>query len=611
MRVAWILLALLGLAACSPPPPAEPPGPAALFVRHWARPIYPQDVPTHAERDAPLHLQAAPGEREPASLGLRALVLLSAVDIRVSDLLGPDGARVPATAIEVRLTRYVEPYNRWRPVEGKPLLPGWLDRAAPFDVAARTTRQIWLTVAVPHDARPGTYRGTVDVSAATGLGTVLSRPLTLQVVPVALAEPTPAYFLYRDTDPDDGAQLKNSRAHGMNTVAISPRWLEAYDRRFDAARQVITQARTHGLAVDRPVVTVMYWHLAETIPRALADLGIRDPLVESWGGVLDYDHGYRVFFDGAESLVDVPRHRPWRPSHPKEPWSYWPVPDPRAAPTTAYGRRVIEEWEGALRAFDQMAQQEGWPQPWHYLIDEPHHSRGAMRLALMMLRAAESARATAFITCNEPSVSEPRERARWFSEVGGEPALVLEPELDVRAYASKYLGPATRTRTRDAGDRYATYVNIYANEPQAVRYQTGLLAWKLGLDAVMLWAWHHGSVPDGDARAFLRDWEAVREGIDDLRYAEALERALREERGDAGAREHARAVLERLRDAIEDDVAAVGHVDAETGAFVAGRDALGPEALDRWRAELAAAWMALAGSYSAEDRDLPPAGTRP
>ena len=40
----------------------------------------------------------------------------------------------------------------------------------------------------------------------------------------------------------------------------------------------------------------------------------------------------------------------------------------------------------------------------------------------------------------------------------------------------------------------------------------------------MFWAWHYSSAPSGDFRAHLRDWEAAREGIDDLRYLATLER---------------------------------------------------------------------------------------
>lgn len=593
-------------AACAPAPapPPEPPGPAALFVRHWAKPIYREDIPAPAELAAPLSLAAAPGEYEPASVGVRAQVALRGVRAAVSDLAGPGGALIASDRIEVRATRYVEPYKRWRPLPNKPLLPGWLDRARPIDLAARTTQQFWLTVHVPADARPGVYRGSIEVTAAEGLAAPLSLPLDVTVLPLALRDASPAYFLYRDTDPLDDAQLSNSRAHGMTTIAIAPRWTQEerviwdgsafiYPDAFANLRAVVERARAHGFAEDRPVVVVLYWHLAETIPRALATAGISDPLVDTWDGVLDYDQGYRVFRKPGARLEGVARHVPWRDRSTQETWSYWPVADPSAAPDTEYGRLVSLGWSTSMRAIDDAVREAGGAAAWHYLIDEPHHSRGAMRLALTMLRAADEAGSTSFMTCNEPSVSEPRDRERWFPAIDGEPALMLEPALDVRAYSDKYVGDETRARTREAGDVYGTYVNIYANEPHAVRYQTGFLAWRYGIETLMLWAWHHGSVPDGDARAFLRDWEAVREGIDDVRYVEALERALAEGRGDEGARRGAQALLARLREDIVADRDAIGRVDGETGAFIEGRGGLGPEALDRWRAEIARALMDL------------------
>jgi hypothetical protein len=114
-----------------------------------------------------------------------------------------------------------------------------------------------------------------------------------------------------------------------------------------------------------------------------------------------------------------------------------------------------------------------------------------------------------------------------------------------------------------------------------VRYQTGLMAFRAELDLVMIWAYEPMSSGEKEnPRTFLREWDAVREGVDDLKYLEALQRAAR-----AGNAE-AVTLLDRLWEEVPANVRAVGFVDSFTGTWVRGKQTFKPERFDQIRREI-------------------------
>src|SRR6185312_16774447 len=123
------------------------------------------------------HLDAARNEFEPFQIvvagGASGLTGLTAV---AGDLVGPDGAHIAAANVrlyQVGLYHVLYASN----VEGAPgewpdpLIPdvdvyfGEKRNGLPFDVAASTTRAIWVDLFVPRATAPGMYSGTITVSA--------------------------------------------------------------------------------------------------------------------------------------------------------------------------------------------------------------------------------------------------------------------------------------------------------------------------------------------------------------------------------------------------------------------------------------------------------------
>ena len=84
----------------------------------------------------------------------------------VTDLRGPGGLRIPAASVTARFVRYT--------MGAGELIGDILEPANPIDVAAGSTRPVWLSVDVPPGARAGAYTGTRAWSASVALWGMLS-----------------------------------------------------------------------------------------------------------------------------------------------------------------------------------------------------------------------------------------------------------------------------------------------------------------------------------------------------------------------------------------------------------------------------------------------------
>ena len=219
-------------------PEGPPPTPTAdqqqrgyiLFAPHWMRKVFGNSVPLDGE-GAALAAAAAPGEYEPMTLAVYPLRDLGECTPTVGELAGPDGATLGPETIEVRTVRL------WAQIPGQKgasyanqyiETPELLEAGPTIEVEAGRTREWWLTAHVQEDARPGTYVGAASLTP--GDGAAIEVTLTVEVRPVTLREPEGFSFgMYwapwresADT-PDEQvvAQLRDMRAHGMNSAALA------------------------------------------------------------------------------------------------------------------------------------------------------------------------------------------------------------------------------------------------------------------------------------------------------------------------------------------------------------------------------------------------------
>lgn len=145
------------------------------------------------------------GERLNAQVVVWSPDTLSQVHFTLNDLKSATGKVLPKKNLQLNMVRYVVsnyPYGAANvtcepsPYKDTYLMP---DRFVPldvgtdqFDVPGRTVRPVWLTVEIPSDLEPGTYQGTMEVTAVNYTST-----LNLKVNIQAQVLPKPADWKFR------------------------------------------------------------------------------------------------------------------------------------------------------------------------------------------------------------------------------------------------------------------------------------------------------------------------------------------------------------------------------------------------------------------------------
>ncbi len=122
--------------------------------------------PLPKNQGAALRIQAARNETEAAQLVVRPAAALKGLTAHCEPLAGPDGAVVPAGAIELLRVRYVDVTI---PTDEAGAVAQWPDPLppcdAPVDVPADTNQPLWVRVHVPADTPGGIYRGEIALAA--------------------------------------------------------------------------------------------------------------------------------------------------------------------------------------------------------------------------------------------------------------------------------------------------------------------------------------------------------------------------------------------------------------------------------------------------------------
>lgn len=124
-----------------------------------------QNTAVPAKKTGVVRISAARNEFEPFQIVLRPKKALANVNVVPHTMTGPNSATIPAWNISTKLVEYVNVTEPTSSDVSAGMYPDPLPDFAPFTALAEKNNPVWITVYVPASAKPGVYKGTVDVSA--------------------------------------------------------------------------------------------------------------------------------------------------------------------------------------------------------------------------------------------------------------------------------------------------------------------------------------------------------------------------------------------------------------------------------------------------------------
>ena len=250
----------------------KPNGPAPVtgedylvFLPRRTDTVYPSTVPSDDTAGNKLTLAAARGQREPATFAVYPAKAVGKFTVAADDLVGPEGARIAAANVDVRLVRYFEKKSGDATYVPRPMQ--LVKRDTPFYPGF--TRQYWVAVEVPVQSKPGLYRGRLLLTAD---GQVRQLAVELTVYPFELPAESRASFGYYYQAPFGAnhlaaggktfaellePELIDMKRHGLNTLQLPmPRIRgiqgDRVDFDFDQLETYVALMKKHGIGAKNP-----------------------------------------------------------------------------------------------------------------------------------------------------------------------------------------------------------------------------------------------------------------------------------------------------------------------------------------------------------------------
>lgn len=450
------------------------------FSRNYLDLIYANSMPERKEIVSELSASAALGEYEPISFCIYSLKDLTSLKVERNDLLGDAGCRIDKENVTVMEVQHLLKRVTGDKAQKAVLLPVFLKRQAQADLKANQLRQYWITVYVPKEAHPGEYQGSLSIIMENAQNMQLK--LKIHVRPYELHNPHQtigmSYFLNPmknsngslSTEPQKidweivKKHLVDMQAHGMNSLDIHGGWFKPGTKEIDLA----------------PLFKLLYFAKAA---------GLRNPMPWYFGNVC-----------------------------PMDTWSFEKVEDLDDA-----------TWNKTLTAIASVRDHvsaNNLPEVLFYAGDEPYYKTKEIMLGRIYRLIKEKVSGVRTYMTVKPKYKD------------------IYPSVDVRVYGWKsgYDVNSVLDETHKAGAAFWVYNPMGINHnPAFGRFALGFHLWNLGADGVMDWHYnaYYGNpfddfdgahsewcatypMSDGDILPSLR-WEAMREGVDDLKYITTLE----------------------------------------------------------------------------------------
>lgn len=483
--------------------------------------------PWPEQRTQEISLFASPGEFEPATFSLYALRELGDIEISASNLRGEKGEIIPADNIDLRVVKVWKQITRCEREmylvpelllkDDRVKLAGWVADIPPqknvtTDIPPGTSKQFFATVKVPSDVQPGLYRGTIRIRPENAPESNIV--LKVNVLPIKLLPPAKTYAIFYH-----GSSFglgwwgeKDFPEEVWEKKALK----ELIDLRERGFTSVSTLARMYG-STEGGKLTLDFRPLERSL-RLHQEAGLTGPTIFM---------PWYARIDGRDTL-DM-RGYGWGRC-PKE------------------KRLFFYTLEEVVRQIVEFVEENQFPPIYFYGVDEPIAGRPRHGMECKVDYAKRTFEA---IRRGGGRTTSALYRTCW----GGWET--LGPLADLPIYRCGTVGSPEEMRkeAKEKGQVW-NYPMIWYENPTESRLRVGYVLWRSGLTGVMPWCYMStfGSKPFDEQHLVEGEddlsgvkgmyapypslqgpiptltWEAVREGIDDVRYLTTLSELIKKER---------------------------------------------------------------------------------
>lgn len=197
-----------------------------LFPVNWQKLIFPVSVPDKNYENLTLTLSASKGEYEPVSFCIRALEDLKDLSLKkTASFKNAKGGKLDCDmdiGIVENMLKHSKNFSGKNPeaING----PQYIEQFKTISIHKDQTRQFWITFKVPETASPGLYKGNLLLSCENKTDLII--PVELEVYPFSLEKLTGINIgLFSGLRSLNGisieSELADMKEHGMTSIFVT------------------------------------------------------------------------------------------------------------------------------------------------------------------------------------------------------------------------------------------------------------------------------------------------------------------------------------------------------------------------------------------------------
>jgi glycosyl hydrolase family 123 len=529
-----------------------------LFSRNYLEPIYHSTVPYAHELSPELRTIVTQGEYEPLAFAIYALQDLKDVKIKVNPLVAESVQKISVDNIDMRIVKFV-PRKLSAKDKTYDYLPFYLEKQETINIPAGSNKQIWLTLFVPPATAGGLYQGKIQVEVPGKIPSEIS--VKVKVLPFKLDKTKIDYMMWAT---DHGADTKEKWRQNLIDVVAHGCTGGSYGANIDVRRTKQPLAQLIKEAQEK-----FRWKI--DMAKKMGLNGPSDCGIGSIGITSNWDHGIFWFV----------------------PYNFSSDRDQKALAIMKGNYEVLKQCDYIDQGYFEIAHEIGGNlgkkrQGRPNLKEMASHYYQLLRKEL----PATNYPGLKTIAVIGGGLAQGMPEDRWY------------PGVDV--LCTNYLGndpdKMMAQLKKSAKEVWFYNMSSHGELPVMDRHCFGVFSWRMEPRVMAQWVYSFDSLAKnkfrgnegytaksrypGEGNVPSIGWEAIREGIDDVKYLTTLENLIKKNPKSARAKK-----AQNLLDGIRKEVI-IGR--ASYDLWSGGRAGTHPPALyDKWRWKIGKEIMAL------------------